>query len=71
MFEFNHIDSPEPNNSRRALGTALDWPDAKKAANQVREWGIEVGRKSQVGYERDADTYTDLATTDHMAQGQG
>ncbi|KAH7025954.1 glutamate-cysteine ligase-domain-containing protein [Microdochium trichocladiopsis] len=24
-----------------ALGTALDWPDAKKHANQVREWGIK------------------------------
>jgi hypothetical protein len=20
----------------------LEWPEAKKAANQVREWGIEV-----------------------------
>ena len=26
----------------RALGTALDWPDAKKRAHQVREWGIKV-----------------------------
>ncbi|OCT47948.1 Glutamate--cysteine ligase [Cladophialophora carrionii] len=26
------------------LGTALDWPDAKKAAGQVREWGIEIWR---------------------------
>ncbi|KAI1816331.1 glutamate-cysteine ligase [Poronia punctata] len=24
-----------------ALGTALDWPDAKKHAQQVREWGIK------------------------------
>ncbi|KAI1344867.1 glutamate-cysteine ligase [Xylariaceae sp. FL0016] len=24
-----------------ALGTALDWPDAQKKANQVREWGIK------------------------------
>ncbi|KAK7755942.1 glutamate--cysteine ligase [Diatrype stigma] len=24
-----------------ALGTALDWPDAKTHANQVREWGIK------------------------------
>ncbi|OQV01650.1 hypothetical protein CLAIMM_06968 isoform 3 [Cladophialophora immunda] len=40
-----------------ALGTALDWPDAKKAANQVREWGIEqllaIWRKAK-GKERDA-----------------
>ncbi|KAJ9603144.1 glutamate--cysteine ligase [Cladophialophora chaetospira] len=40
-----------------ALGTALDWPDAKKAANQVREWGIEqlltIWRKARVK-ERDA-----------------
>lgn len=28
---------------RRALGTALEWPDAKQRAHQVREWGIEVG----------------------------
>lgn len=27
---------------RRALGTALEWPDAKQRAHQVREWGIEV-----------------------------
>ena len=26
-----------------ALGTPLDWPDAKKVAGQVRSWGIEVG----------------------------
>ncbi|EXJ54807.1 glutamate-cysteine ligase [Cladophialophora yegresii CBS 114405] len=40
-----------------ALGTALDWPDAKKAAGQVREWGIEqllgIWRKAK-GKERDA-----------------
>ena len=27
----------------RALGTPLDWPDAKKNADHVRDWGIEVG----------------------------
>lgn len=26
----------------RALGTALEWPEAKKKAGQVRQWGIEV-----------------------------
>jgi hypothetical protein len=26
----------------RALGTALEWPEAKKRADQVREWGIKV-----------------------------
>lgn len=26
----------------RALGTPLAWPEAKKVAGQVREWGIEV-----------------------------
>lgn len=25
-----------------AVGTPLDWPDAKKAASHVRSWGIEV-----------------------------
>ncbi|KAI9858434.1 MAG: Zn finger-containing GTPase- Activating Protein for ARF [Vezdaea acicularis] len=40
-----------------ALGTPLDWPEAKKDANQVREWGIEqllsIWRKAK-GKERDA-----------------
>jgi hypothetical protein len=35
--------SRETNGNDRALGTALDWPDAKKRAHQVREWGIKVG----------------------------
>ena len=26
----------------RALGTALDWPDAQEHAQKVREWGIKV-----------------------------
>jgi hypothetical protein len=30
----------------RALGTALEWPEAKKKASQVRQWGIEVGLES-------------------------
>jgi hypothetical protein len=25
-----------------ALGTPLEWPEAKKVADQVRSWGIEV-----------------------------
>ncbi|KAJ4142334.1 glutamate--cysteine ligase [Fusarium falciforme] len=40
-----------------ALGTALDWPEAKKRAPQVREWGIkqllEIWNKAK-GKERDA-----------------
>jgi len=40
-----------------ALGTPLEWPEAKKAASQVREWGIEqllaVWRQAK-GKERDA-----------------
>lgn len=40
-----------------SLGTALSWPDAKVAADQVREWGIEqllaVWRRAK-GKERDA-----------------
>jgi len=31
----------------RALGTPLDWPEAKKVASHVREWGIEV-RNNQI-----------------------
>lgn len=26
----------------RALGTPLDWPEAKQSAHQVREWGVKV-----------------------------
>ena len=26
----------------RAVGTPLEWPDAKKKASHVRDWGIEV-----------------------------
>lgn len=29
--------------SLRQLGTALEWPEAKKNADKVRNWGIEVG----------------------------
>ncbi|KAH8709157.1 Glutamate--cysteine ligase [Beauveria bassiana] len=40
-----------------ALGTALEWPEAKKRADQVREWGIkqllEIWNKAK-GKERDA-----------------
>ncbi|ODA83736.1 hypothetical protein RJ55_02251 [Drechmeria coniospora] len=40
-----------------ALGTALEWPEAKKRAHQVREWGIlqllEIWNKAK-GKERDA-----------------
>ena len=39
------------------MGTALDWPDAKKRADQVREWGIkqllEIWGKAK-GKQRDA-----------------
>ncbi|KXH32970.1 glutamate-cysteine ligase, partial [Colletotrichum nymphaeae SA-01] len=42
---------------RRALGTPLDWPEAKKSADQVREWGIkqllEIWNKAK-SKERDA-----------------
>ena len=27
---------------RRATGTPLEWPEAKKVADHVRNWGIEV-----------------------------
>lgn len=30
------------NRTGSALGTPLAWPEAKKRAGQVREWGIEV-----------------------------
>jgi hypothetical protein len=26
----------------RALGTPLDWPEAKKNADHVRQWGVKV-----------------------------
>ncbi|KAB8078876.1 glutamate-cysteine ligase-domain-containing protein [Aspergillus leporis] len=40
-----------------ALGTALDWPEAKKRADQVRKWGIEqllANWRRAKGKERDA-----------------
>ena len=41
----------------RALGTPLDWPEAKKNANHVRQWGIEqllaIWNRAK-GKERDA-----------------
>lgn len=30
-----------------ALGTPLEWPEAKKVADQVRNWGIEVSPGAQ------------------------
>ena len=33
----------------RALGTPLEWPEAKKEANRVRTWGIEVRLIQQRG----------------------
>ncbi|CAG8888700.1 unnamed protein product [Penicillium egyptiacum] len=43
--------------SSRALGTALEWPEAKKKAGQVRQWGIEqllANWRRARGKERDA-----------------
>jgi hypothetical protein len=41
----------------RALGTPLDWPEAKKNANHVRQWGVEqllaIWNRAK-GKERDA-----------------
>jgi glutamate--cysteine ligase catalytic subunit len=40
-----------------ALGTALEWPEAKKKADQVRQWGIEqllANWRRARGKERDA-----------------
>ncbi|KAJ6112206.1 hypothetical protein N7523_008267 [Penicillium sp. IBT 18751x] len=40
-----------------ALGTALEWPEAKKKADQVRQWGIEqllANWRRAKGKERDA-----------------
>lgn len=38
--------------SSRALGTALEWPEAKKKAGQVRQWGIEVCRLCSIRLDR-------------------
>lgn len=55
----------------RALGTPLEWKDAKQAADQVREWGIEV-RIDLLGRGLDNNKLTLLLATAHnMAQGQG
>jgi len=33
---------------RSAVGTPLDWPEAKKVAGHVREWGIEVSYQGRL-----------------------
>ncbi|KAK8089897.1 glutamate-cysteine ligase catalytic subunit [Apiospora hydei] len=64
-----------------AEGTALDWPDAKKNADQVREWGIKV-EYLVVKYSKDepkvllslrqADILTALAADEELSnQGGG
>lgn len=52
----------------RALGTPLAWPEAKKVAGQVREWGIEVGHNSTRNGER---TLTETAIACDMESGKG
>lgn len=50
-------DKADTNVVNRALGTPLDWPEAKKNANHVRQWGIEqllaIWNRAK-GKERDA-----------------
>lgn len=48
----------------RALGTPLAWPEAKRAADQVREWGIEVCAKGRITHE--SDLTNGLATLDDL-----
>lgn len=47
--------------SSRALGTALEWPEAKQKADQVRQWGIEVCNLSAI---RPSWQRTDLEMSD-------
>jgi len=56
--------------SVRALGTALEWPEAQKRAVQVREWGIKV-REMQSLQERLLKLWLTgfVATSRDMEQG--
>lgn len=48
-----------------ALGTPLEWPEAKQNAQIVREWGIEVWNRLDVWLET-ALILFDIATTSNM-----
>jgi glutamate--cysteine ligase catalytic subunit len=52
-----------------ALGTALEWPEAKQRAHQVRQWGIkqllEIWNKAK-GKERDALLWGDEVRGNHV-----
>ena len=52
-----------------ALGTPLEWPEAKKKADHVRRWGIEVGQNSFVSQKPGIDRLE--ATAGHMGTRQG
>jgi glutamate--cysteine ligase catalytic subunit len=54
--------------SDSALGTPLEWPQAKQAADQVREWGIEVREGSRF-HRIIADGWA--AIIDHLAESKG
>jgi hypothetical protein len=54
----------------RALGTPLDWPEAKASAKQVREWGIQqllANWKRAKGKKRDALLWGDEVRFLHIA----
>ena len=51
-----------------ALGTPLDWPEAKKKADHVRGWGIEVGQVSLASRKPGIDK--SKATASHMGTRQ-
>lgn len=43
LGDFVRIQASNISKTFRQLGTALEWPEAKKNADKVRKWGIEVG----------------------------
>jgi hypothetical protein len=72
------IEDPANARLRRAIGTPLDWPEAKKVAGHVRSWGIEVRQLSNRALFKPLKTGHELtpataATARHLAtrKGQG
>lgn len=55
----------------RTLGTPLDWPETKKNADHVRQWGIEVGMILRNNILKKPRLTYFAATTCHMESCKG
>jgi hypothetical protein len=56
------------NRTSSAIGTPLEWPEAKKVAGHVRSWGIEVRLYQSI---REGCSNVMAAITGHLAECQG